>query len=256
MISTTSFFLMCSIATVLLVSNMMTGEASAFEPTIKEQKIIEMYVNVTIQIDDNCVDDNSKQCQGLEIQQQKLLEMLNDMGIFVDGQTPNLDHLTNEHDSTRAAAKAGIEPSQPNEECIADGCDSETMYVKAGYKDPYVLYGFIVYVYYAGAESENIQTGESTDAFYQITETITESVFPYCYTSSQDVTWTNSVVASYNMVSTLTDQYFSPIVGPFPSSHTSTFVWYDNSDEIVMIAQNSISSNSYVTCDLSVTSIS
>lgn len=257
MISKTSFFLIGAIASVLLVSGMITEEASAFEPTEKEQKIIERYVKVAVIIEQECSSESedTSACDKLEEIQMRLLIKLNDMGIFVDDQEPSLNHLTEEVSSTRAAAAAGIEPIEITEDevsMVCPTCNPKTMYVKSAYKDPWTWFGITFWDHYAGVDSADIETGETTSSLFKPRWSGTNSgMVPYCQTSSVTLT----ANASYTLGTLVTTTYGAGLINT-SNSHSSVFVWYDPNDQIGNQKINNLTEGFDITCSLTNVTVS
>ena len=237
MITKTSF-LIIGLITSLAVAGFST-DVFAFEPTDKEQKIIDGYAKILEKINKRSCDDAENRhdaCDKLEERERKLLFKLNDMGIYADNQSPNLEHLTEEYNGTREAARAGIQPI--DEEPSTSGantqdcnCDNDkTMYVKSAYKDQYQHWtGLWLWSHYAWLDSSHVKTGESTIAptFPARWSGVNNGLVPYCHTSSVDL----PANASYDVKM----QVFSASkswLGSFDKSETSYFVWYDTHDKI------------------------
>jgi len=285
MITKTSFFLVGAIATVLLVSGMITEEASAFEPTKKEEKIMKKYVQATIKLEELCSGEFQNQllCDELTERQMKYLYKMNEFGIFTADQEPDLRHLTETHDSTRKAAKAGIDPieDEPPKENIEDNAkagidpiedemsegniannsiaacstcgDPKTMYVKSAYKDPYFsVWEIILYDHYSGVPSADIDTGSTSSGFVPIWTGLNQGITPYCYTASISLPATTS----YNLAMFMTDYVGVSLVNSATTSESSYFVWYDPSDSKDYATQNNVVSGPSIQCTISSVSVS
>lgn len=264
MIIKTSFFLIGVIATVLLVSVMATEEASAFEPTKKELKVIKKYVKVTNQIEELCPEEseNSPLCIKLKERQMKHLVRLNDLGLFTTDQQPDLRHLTEEYDGTRAAAQAGIEPIEDEPpmptvpstacDCDDDEEDPKTMYVKSAYKTLYKFFGFPIWAHFSGVPSADIDSGITSSGFTPLWRGYLSGLIPYCYTSSIIL----DATASYGLAMTMSDHIGSTLIAPFTTPENSYFVWYNPSDIKVYHTQNNVAPGPTIGCTISSVSVS
>jgi len=263
MIGKTSFFLVGAIATVLLVSGMITEEASAFEPTEKEEKIIKNYVNTSIQLEAFCSGEvvNVPLCTKLEERQTKYLVRMNDLGIFTTDQEPDLSHLTEEYNSTRAAAKAGIEPieHQPPTPIARDAacdCDDDedpkTMYVKSAYKVPWSFLGYPLWSHYSGVPSADIDTGSTTATFIPIWNGYEDGLVPYCYTGSIVMPTT----ANYGIAMYMMDYVGITLVNTASTGESSYYYFLDPSDRKEYATQNNVVSGPTIYCTINSVSLS
>ena len=254
MIRTTSFLMFGAIASLFIVGITSMDEAYAFEPTKKEQKVINLYAKTTLKVEEHCSDEENREkfCDRLENKQDRLLFKLNDMGIFVDGQEPTLTHLTEEYDSTRAAAQAGIEPIEPEDNLtIGLACsncgDPKTMYVKSAYKDQYIWFGIPLWSHYAGPDSTDISTGQTTSASFQPRWSGTNSgLVPYCQSSSVDL----PANANYAL-SMLTTTTYGASLESWIDTKSSSFTWYHTHEQYGDQMINNLADGMNITCSLS-----
>lgn len=268
MIRKSSIFLIGTIATVLLMSGMITEEAAAFEAMDKEKKLMTKYAKFDQILNKICVQDidNQTECDRIEQKQMKVLFKLNDLGVFESQQQPDLRHLTTQYDSTRAAAAAGLQAIEDEEdphkitsdEIIPVGhCSScgttKTMYVKSAYKDPYVIFGITFYDHYSGVPSADIPSGITSSSFTPTWGGGDQSgIIPYCYTASIAMPTT----ASYGLAMTMTSATSTTLIYPSTTSESSYFVWYDPSDSKDYATQNNLASGPLIVCTISSVSVS
>ncbi len=262
MICKTSFFLSAAIATVLLVSVMATEEASAFEPTKKELKVIKKYAKVSTQLEVLCPEesDNSPQCIKLKERQMRYIVKLNEFGLFTTEQQPDLRHLTEEYNGTREAAQAGIEPIQDeppmptvaSESCDCDDEDPKTMYVKSAYKTLRSYFGWPVWAHFSGVPSTDIDRDTTSSGFIPLWKGYMSGLFPYCYTSSIILPAT----ANYGLAMTMSDYLGTTLIAPSTTTENSYFAWYNPSDSKVYPSQNNVASGPTIACTISGVSVS
>ena len=258
MIGKTSIFLSGAIATIFLVSFIGTQNAEAFEPTKKEMIVIEKLVKLHMQLEKT--DKDTREYKETKIIYDRVLKITNDMGIFIEGQNPTLDHLTKDNTSTRQAAQAGVEPIEPKvsddeESNLERNCcnNPKTMYVQSGYKDPYVFLGFTLYDYYAGNPSANISSGQTAAIFEPQWNGLNQGIIPYCYTSSL----TQAATATYSQKMFMIAVNNGPVlINSAFSSESSYFVWYDPFDRFDYATQNNVDSGPKILCTITNVSVS
>lgn len=238
-------------------------DAYAFEPTKEENRIMIKYIIITNEIKEVCSDENDRHegCEFLEMRQKVVLSQINIMGIFVDGQEPRLDHLTEEYTSTRQAYQAGIYPEKIDKGgtvetySICKRCDDKeqekTMYVKSGYKDPWSLFGIPLWEYYAGNDSPDINTGSISSEFSPQWRGLNQGIIPYCHTSSVLL----PASASYEVGLSMSDFLGDTLVIPRLTPQESVFVWYDTNDKFEYPEQNNVVSGPEIVCTISGVSV-
>ena len=194
MISKTSLLFVGTIVALLAVG-ITVNDAYAWEPTEREQKVLDRHVNTLLKIEEKCTaaESNPILCQTLEERKFKLLFKLNSMGIYTDNQYPELDHLTPDYPNTRAAAQAGLQTIDEEDElgiafscsspCDDDDHNDRSLYVLATYKEKLVWQGIWSYwEHNIGSGKNGIKTGQIADASYSDTweRTNNNDVVGYC----------------------------------------------------------------------------
>ena len=252
----TSIFLLVAVASVFALSSM--NNAEAFEPTQREMKILQKLSEIRETMERRGPDHPGYAI--LEEREAKQIHKLNELGVWLDGQEPSVEHLTANHTSTRQAAQAGIEPVEPEPsfEGGASGasgdCDCDkTMYVVSGYKDPYFGWGIYLYDYYANpTHSDDISSGSVSSVFTPFWRTgLNQGVIPYCQTSSINP----PANAEYGLSMLMVDRSDSVLVLSNIVDKTSYFVWYDHFDRFEYRTINNLASGPTITCTISSVSV-
>ena len=249
----TSIFLLVAVASVFALSSM--NNAEAFEPTQREMKILQKLSEIRETMERRGPDHPGYAI--LEEREAKQIHKLNELGAWLDGQEPSLEHLTADHTSTRQAAQAGIEPVEPEppfEGGASGDCDCDkTMYVVSGYKDPYFGWGIYLYDYYANpTPSDDISSGSTSSVFTPFWSTgLNQGVIPYCQTGSVSL----PANAEYGLSMLMVDYADSVLIPSNIVDKTSFFVWYDPSDRFEYATQNNLASGPTITCTISSVSV-
>lgn len=248
---------------VISLAVFTASDAHAFEPTNEEERVMMKYIIITLEIEEVCSgdDDRHEGCVFLKTRQGQVLSQINHMGIYIDGQEPRLDHLTEEYTSTRQTAQAGIYPERIDSGNAieayrnCDSCDKKsekTMYVKAGYKDPWFLWGFSLWDYYAGKDSADISSGATSAGFEpQWPRGLNQGIIPYCHTSSVSL----PANAEYGISMLMLDYREAVLVPSGITYHESEFLWYDTNDKIEYPEQNNVVSGPDIVCTISDVSV-
>lgn len=197
-----------------------------------------------------------KHVEELLLQRSGITTDLNDLGIFLEDQQPDLEHLTAEHSSTRDAASAEVEPVEQEPSlarCPSCGETVKTMYVKAAYKDPFQWFGYTFYNHYAGRDSTDIATGQHTSASFEPRwNGIEQGIIPYCYTSSV----TLPADATYALGMSVRDTDNTTLFSTFDHNISSHFVWYDTNDQIGNQEINNQANGLNIYCNISSVTVS
>ncbi len=186
------------------------------------------------------------------------LRALNDLGLFLEDQNPNLDHLTAQYNSTRAAAQAGINATEhiggqgvPCYRCgpttDEDEDDEKTIYVIAAHKQPYLFFGIEIFDHSSSTESKSVQTGQNANVLLKSKWSGTESnITPYCQVGASSF----PTEADYT-IGMLVRAYTNTQLQTTIEEESNIFHWYNPVEQYEGREINNLAKGIQVYCSLS-----
>ena len=188
------------------------------------------------------------------------LRALNDLGLFLEDQNPNLDHLTAQYNSTRAAAQAGINGNEAigggqSAPCYRCGVtidddeeeDEKSIYVIAAHKQPYLFWGIEIFDHSSSTESKSVKTGQNASVLLKSKWSGTESkITPYCQVGASSF----PTEADYTvglLVRTLTDTQLENTL----ETESVIFQWYNPVEQYEGKKINNLAKGIQVYCSIS-----
>ena len=231
-------------------------KAMAFEATPEELEVIQRIAELKLQLDELTYDDSNY--WDVLYQYFTALRALNDLGLFLEDQNPNLDHLTAQYNSTRAAAQAGLNATEhiggQGAPCYRCGVtidddeeeDEKTIYVIAAHKQPYLFWGIEIFDHSSSTESRYVQTGQNANIILKSKWSGTESnITPYCQVGASSF----PTEADYTiglLVRTLTETDLQNTV----DTELVVFQWYNPVEQYEGKEINNLAKGIQVYCSL------
>ena len=231
-------------------------KAFAFEPTEEELEVIQRIAELKPQLEVLTYDD--PEYWEIMYDYFTALRALNDLGLFLEDQTPNLDHLTAQYNSTRAAAQAGLNATEhiggqgaPCYRCGVTIDDDEeenekTIYVIAAHKQPYLFFGIEIFNHSSSTESIFVTTGQKTNVMLQTLWNGTQSnITPYCQVGAP-IFPTEAEYSIGLLVKSIQNAYLHNSV----EQESKTFQWYDPVEQYEGREINNLAKGIKVYCSL------
>ena len=200
------------------------------------------------------------------------LRALNDLGLYMEHQEPNLDHLTEEYSSTRAAAQAGINATEsiggqsaPCYRCgyppsnNNDDDEEKTIIVTTGYREPYFWRGIPIHDYHTLAVSIPLTSGDAAidgvidfdtpvddDEDIVLRDTLIDDVEPYCKIKAQEL----PTIASYSLELEMLDNNLNDLDYAEETVEELVLTYFSSYKYLVGHIQNNVETGTSVSCHI------
>ena len=217
---------MAVFASVLITAPMLSGEVFA-DPSDKLLKQMEKVAKLKQKLDS--MNGTEKNYDKIQEKFDAALAVINAQDVYLEEQDPITSNLDEESEGISTSA-----------------CCTHDMKVRAGYKDPYTLFGIIFYSYYYGPWSNDISSGSTSQGMTPTWSGLEQGIITFCETGSSH----RPTTASYDQSMLATDANDTVLINTGTTDESSYFVWYDQTDRFEYAVQNNLVSGPTFLCTI------